>query len=113
MAGKVLGLVAVVGLLLATAGAASAQVDRATLTGTVHDPQGAVIQKAQVKVTSLATNAVATATTNNEGTYPSSPSPRTCGGSDGVPTVRADRVAETGARSRLDLSLAVGRSAKR
>ena len=49
--------------------AAWAQVDRATLTGIVKDPSDAVIPKAQVTVTSLATNVVATATTNDDGTY--------------------------------------------
>src|ERR1700752_3039736 len=56
-------------VLLAFAGTASAQVDRATLTGIVRDPSDAVIAKAQVKVTSLATNAVSTATTTTDGTY--------------------------------------------
>ena len=49
--------------------AASAQVDRATLTGIVRDPSDAVIAKAQVTVTSLATGVVAKVTTNDNGTY--------------------------------------------
>ncbi len=39
------------------------------MTGIVKDPSDAPIPNATVKVTSLATNAVATATTNNDGTY--------------------------------------------
>jgi hypothetical protein len=46
-----------------------AQVDRATLTGTVKDPQDALIPKAQVTITNLATNVVAKVTTNDDGTY--------------------------------------------
>ena len=48
---------------------AHAQVDRATLTGIVRDPSDAVISAAKVRITSLATNSVASATTSNDGTY--------------------------------------------
>jgi len=55
-------------LLLGAAGA-EAQVDRATLTGVVRDASDAVLPKARVTVTSLATGAASTATTSNEGVY--------------------------------------------
>src|SRR5262245_25918675 len=47
----------------------SAQVDRATLTGIVKDPQDALIPHATVTITNLATNVVAKVLTNDEGTY--------------------------------------------
>ena len=56
-------------LVLAIAATASAQVDRATLTGIVKDPSDAVIPKAQVRVDNLATGVVSTATANQDGTY--------------------------------------------
>lgn len=56
-------------LLLVAGAPAWAQVDRATLTGTVKDPQDALIPKATVTITNLATNIVSKVTTNNEGTY--------------------------------------------
>ena len=46
-----------------------AQVDRATLTGTVKDSAGAVIPGATVTVTNLATNVADTQTTTESGTY--------------------------------------------
>ena len=112
MAGKVLGLVAVVGLLLATAGdgeraGRSRDADRHRARSA-----GAVIQKAQVKVTSLATNAVATATTNDEGTYlvVNLPPGEYLVQVEATGFQRFEQTVslETGARSRLDLSLAVG-----
>ena len=54
---------------LLLAGAASAQVDRATLTGVVRDASGGVLPKARDIVTSLATGVATTATTSNEGVY--------------------------------------------
>ena len=63
------GYVVVCAVFLLHSAAAWAQVDRATLTGTVKDPQDAVIPKAQVTITNLATNVVARVTTNEEGTY--------------------------------------------
>jgi outer membrane receptor protein involved in Fe transport len=83
-----------------------------TLTGTIRDPQDAPVVGAQVKVTNLATNAVATVTTTGDGTY------LVVNLGPGEYLVEAEapgfqRFAqtvslETGARSRLDLSLAVG-----
>jgi len=50
-------------------GAAQAQESRATLTGTVADPQGAVVPGAAVAARNLATNAESKTTTNQAGLY--------------------------------------------
>ena len=95
-------------LMLGMATAASAQVDRATLTGIVRDPSGAIIAGGQVKVTSLATNAVVTATTTADGTYlviNLAPGEYSSSRGAGLPELRADRVA----RNRR--AIAVGRLA--
>jgi hypothetical protein len=99
-------------VLLASAATAFAQVDRATLTGIVRDPSDSPIVGAQVKVTNLATNAVVTATTTGDGAY------LVVNLMPGEYLVEAEATGfqrfaqtvslETGARSRLDLSLAVG-----
>ena len=112
MRARVRSLSTVLFVLLALAGTASAQVDRATLTGIVRDPSDAVVAKAQVKVTSLATNAVSTATTTNDGTY------LVVNLAPGEYLVQVEAPGfqrfeqtvsvATGARARLDLSLAVG-----
>ena len=54
---------------LAAARPASAQVDRATLSGTIKDSGGAVVPGATVTVTSLATNAAVTQQTTDAGSY--------------------------------------------
>src|SRR5262245_52623729 len=59
----------VAALSLVVASNAVAQVDRATLTGIVKDPSDAIIPKATVTITSLATNVVTKVTTNDDGTY--------------------------------------------
>src|SRR5262249_17230117 len=46
-----------------------AQVDRATLSGTVRDPQGAPISVSSVVTTNSATNVAAQTKTNSEGNY--------------------------------------------
>jgi len=56
-------------LLLLPAGLASAQEFRATVTGTIKDPNDAIIPGATVKITNTATNVSASATTNDEGVY--------------------------------------------
>ena len=99
-------------MVFCVAVAASAQVDRATVTGIVKDPSDAVIAKAQVKVTSLATNAVATAVTGNTGSY------LVVNLAPGEYLIQVEAAGfqrfeqtvslELGARSRLDVSLAVG-----
>jgi hypothetical protein len=102
----------VAALLLICAATADAQVDRATLTGIVRDPTDAMIGKAVIKVTSLATNAVVTATTTADGTY------LVVNLAPGEYLVQVEAPGfqrfeqtvslEIGARSRLDVSLAVG-----
>jgi len=97
---------------LTSAATAFAQVDRATLSGIVRDPSDAVIPKAQVTVTNLATGVVATATTTDKGTY------LVVNLAPGEYLVQAEaagfqRYEQTvqlavGARARLDLSLPVG-----
>ncbi len=99
-------------MALCLAAPAFAQVDRATLTGIVRDPSGAVIAKAQVKIMSLATNAQNTAVTSTDGTY------LVVNLAPGEYLVQVEApgfqrfeqtvALELGARSRLDVSLAVG-----
>ena len=65
-----------VGLSLALAFAmatAWAQESRAVLSGTVTDPQGAVVPAASVEVKNLQTNVISKATTNDRGLYTSPP----------------------------------------
>ncbi len=98
--------------LILCAGTAFAQVDRATLTGVVRDAQDAVIPNAKVTVTSLATGVVSTATASSTGVY------LVVNLMPGDYLVQAEAAGfqryeqtvslEIGARSRLDLSLAVG-----
>jgi outer membrane receptor protein involved in Fe transport len=105
------GMVAVALLLAATA-PALAQVDRATLTGIVRDPSNAVIPKAQIKVTHLATGVESTATTTADGTYlivnlqPGEYLVQT--EAPGFQRFEQTVALEIGSRARLDVSLAVG-----
>jgi hypothetical protein len=109
---KLVAVCAALILLLGFAARASAQVDRATLTGIVRDPSGAVVAKAQVKVTNLATNTATTVTTTNDGTYlvvnlaPGEYLVQV--EAQGFQRFEQTVALEVGARSRLDLSLAVG-----
>jgi outer membrane receptor protein involved in Fe transport len=99
-------------VVLVCATTAWAQVDRATLTGVVRDASDAVIPNARVTVTSLATNVASTATTSNAGVY------LVVNLMPGEYLVQAEANGfqryeqtvslELGARSRLDLSLALG-----
>jgi outer membrane receptor protein involved in Fe transport len=100
-------------LLLAFAAApAFAQVDRATLTGVVRDASDAVVPKARVTITSIATGAVSTVTTNDDGVY------LVVNLLPGEYLVQAEMTGfqrfeqtvslATGSRSRLDMSLTVG-----
>jgi len=59
----------VVVMCLGFAAAATAQTDRATLTGTVHDSSGAVVPGATVKAVHVATNFERTVTTSDDGDY--------------------------------------------
>ncbi len=112
MSRKVSGAVAVAVLLLAAAAPAFAQVDRATLTGIVRDPSNAVIPKAQVKATNLATGIESTVTTTADGTYlivnlqPGEYLVQT--EAPGFQRFEQTVSLEIGSRARLDVSLAVG-----
>lgn len=105
------GLSALAAFLLLAA-PAWAQVDRATLTGTVTDPSAAVIPQARVTVTNLATGVATTVTTTNNGTYlvvNLTPGEYLVQAeADGFQRFEQTVRLETGARSRLDLSLPVG-----
>ena len=102
----------VLAALLLCAVVAEAQVDRATLTGVVRDASDAVLPKARITVTSLATGASSTATTSSEGVY------LVVNLTPGEYLVQAEATGfqryeqtvslELGARSRLDMSLPVG-----
>ena len=109
------GMLALVAVFLLNVPAASAQVDRATLTGIVKDPSDAVIAKAQVTVTSLATGVVTKVTTNDNGTYlvlNMLPGEYLVQAESRVPAVRADRVG--GDRvARASRHLAAGRVDRR
>ena len=61
-------LAAVLGLLC-IAPAVQAQIDRASLAGTVKDSAGGVLPGATVTVTNIATNVAAKATTSSSGTF--------------------------------------------
>jgi len=56
-------------LLLLGASAASGQVDRATLSGTVRDTSNALVPTASVTITNTATGVATRLTTTNEATY--------------------------------------------
>src|SRR5688572_17782892 len=98
--------------LVLIAATAHAQVDRATLTGVVRDPSDAVLRGAQVTITSLDTGISSTVTTSNAGVY------LVLNLAAGEYLVQAEAAGfqrfeqtvslELGARSRLDMSLAVG-----
>lgn len=60
-------------ILLVCAGPALAQVDQGTITGTVSDPQGAVVANAQITLTDTDTGLVLNSTTNSSGGYVFSP----------------------------------------
>jgi outer membrane receptor protein involved in Fe transport len=103
---------AVMAVWMVCAATAFAQVDRATLTGVVRDASEAVLPNAKVTVTSLGTGVSSTATTTNAGVY------LVVNLMPGEYLVQAEATGfqryeqvvslELGARSRLDLSLAVG-----
>ena len=61
--------VTVAAILFAFVGVTFAQTIRATLTGTVTDPNGGVVQGAAVTVTNIATNISSATKTNQEGIY--------------------------------------------
>ena len=90
----------------------AAQVDRATLTGAVKDPSEAVLAKASVSVTNLATGVVVTATTTAEGTYLvvdlAAGTYAVEASAAGFQSLVQTVVLLTGQRARLDFSLGIG-----
>jgi len=66
--GVVLALFAVA-VVLALAGAAGAQVEQGTITGTVFDEAGAVVPGARVTATRVGTQVARDTTTNGKGYY--------------------------------------------
>src|SRR5438309_3502831 len=56
-------------LFCALAGVSSAQIDTASIVGTVKDPSGAVVPSAKVTVSNVATGESLTATTSGNGDY--------------------------------------------
>jgi outer membrane receptor protein involved in Fe transport len=93
-------------------GLASAQVDRATLTGAVKDPSEAVIARASVTVTSLTTGVVERATTTDAGVYLLvNLAPGTYvveASASGFQTLAQTVELSIGQRARLDFALALG-----
>ena len=105
-------ILAVLALVLSTA-IAHAQVDRATLTGTVKDESGGALSTATVTVTNAATKVVTRARTNNEGTYlvvNLIPGQYLIEGveASGFQTKTDAVILQVGDRGRLDVTLGVG-----
>jgi len=97
---------------LGSPGLVSAQVDRATLSGTVRDPQGAVISGASVVITNTATNVAAQTRSNSEGNYTvvNLAPGRYLAEAESAGFQKGSRsiVLEVGQRGRADFSLGVG-----
>ncbi|HZH33436.1 MAG TPA: carboxypeptidase regulatory-like domain-containing protein, partial [Pyrinomonadaceae bacterium] len=102
-------------LLVLSLGVANAQEFRGTITGTVSDPNGAVVPAASVTVQNVETNVSATATSNEEGSFSfplllpgqykltaTAPSFQT--------SVRENIQVNVGDRLTVDLQLAIGTS---
>jgi Carboxypeptidase regulatory-like domain len=104
--------------LLALGGVSSAQIDTASIVGTVRDPSGAVVAKAKVNVQNMATNEVQTAVSGDEGLY-SFPYLRvgtysvTVEAAGFKTTVRNDIVLNVQDRKQVDFQLQVGSSQQR
>jgi outer membrane receptor protein involved in Fe transport len=98
-------------VLLCAAMAAHAQVDRATLSGTVKDSSGAVIAGANVSITNTATNLSTTVQTTGAGTYLAvnlAPGTyRVEAESQGFQKSGQTLILEVGQRGRLDFTLGV------
>ena len=71
-ANKLLSLVALM-LIFVASHRSSAQVEKGVITGAVSDSSGALVTKAQVSITNLATRIVTTATTDSDGIFVSPP----------------------------------------
>lgn len=98
-------------------GTANGQEFRATITGTVNDPNGAVVPGATVTVKSLATNIASVATTNSSGAFtvplltPGDYSVTVVG--DGFKTATREKVTlAVGDRATVDFTLEIGTAAE-
>ena len=104
-------LSAVMALLCLTT-AAHAQIDRATLSGTVKDSSGAVLAGATVTVTNIATNVASKATTSSSGSFLvvnlGSGQYLVEAESQGLQKTVQSVILEIGQRGRIDLTLGVG-----
>jgi hypothetical protein len=103
-------LCALAALSLATV--AQAQVDRATIGGTIQDEQGGAVAGATVTVTNLATNVATRVTTGSAGTYLAinlAPGRyRVQADAQGFDTKAEAVILDIGQRARLDMTLKVG-----
>ena len=99
-------------LFLATATAAIAQFDSATVLGTVTDPSGAVVAHSQVKVRNTATGLERTAETGEQGQYQLANLPigpyRLEATAQGFQTAATTFELAVGAHQRVDVKLQVG-----
>jgi hypothetical protein len=98
--------------LLSLAPAAMAQVDRATLSGTVKDSAGGVLAGATITVTNVATNVASKATTSNSGAYLvvnlQSGQYLVEAEAKGLQKAVQSVILEIGQRGRVDITLTVG-----
>jgi carboxypeptidase family protein/TonB-dependent receptor-like protein len=99
-------------IMACAAGAAQAQVDRATLTGELRDSSGAAIAGAAVAVTNIATNVATRVKTTGDGNYLA---PNLAPGqylveaeAPGFQKFTQAVILEVGQRARLDITLGVG-----
>ncbi len=105
-------IVATLGFIVALALPASAQVDRATLSGVVKDLTGAVIPNAAVSATHIATNLVSRSRTTGSGSYLivnlASGQYRVEVEAAGFEKTEQAVILETGQRAALDFAMGVG-----
>ena len=105
-------LVAAVALMLSVGAVAHAQVDRATLAGTIKDSTGAVIAGGTVTVTHIATNVATKAQTTKDGNYlvvNLAPGQYLVDAeAQGFQKATQSVILEVGQRGRLDITLGVG-----
>ena len=105
-------VLAAVMALLCSAPAVQAQIDRASLAGTVKDSAGGVLQGATVTVTNVATNVASKATTSSSGTFLvvnlQSGQYLVEAEAQGLQKAVQSVILEIGQRGRVDISLSVG-----
>ena len=102
--------------LLCIAPAVQAQIDRASLAGTVKDSAGGVLPGATVTVTNIATNVASKATTSSSGTFLvvnlQSGQYLVEAEAQGLQKAVQSVILEIGQRGRIDISLSVGSMAE-